>query len=251
MKIYPKKFIETVDWSYQKSLEFYESNSRESVPNPYYIGFGNPNSKILVIGQELAFDSNDLEKLKRESIENPSQWKRKITGKFKKEQEGFDPEMPYGDFISDKNKRGNTTWSVYEKLNNLIGKNFRVVEDGNFKYNFFFTDLNSIPSRYSKGLSEKTKKDRMQFLKTNGFFQHFKIVILALGRYLDRNDIIEIFKVSSKEEKSKLEGKGKKLITYFDESNKKLIIHTRQLSGSVSGELLKQIGHEIENNIKL
>lgn len=244
MTEYSKKFKETVDWAYKKSIDFYSSNSRESTPNPYFIGFGNPSSKILLIGQELAFDSENLETLKKESIENPFQWQRKINGNFIIEKENFDPELPYGNHISD--KKGNDTWKLYEKINQLMGRRFKAKETGNFKYNFFFTELNSIPSEYSKGLSKTTKVNRIKFFRDNSFFQSFKIIILAFGDYLGKDEIKEIFGKSIVGKNLNPNEKGKKLIVYSDKSNNKTIIHTRQLSGSVSGKLLKQIVQELE-----
>lgn len=244
MTEYSKKFKETIDWACKKSIEFYGSNSRESTPNPYFIGFGNPSSKILLIGQELAFDSENLETLKKESIENPFQWQRKINENFIAEEEDFDPELPYGDYIS--NTKGNDTWKIYERVNRLMGGKFKAKETGNFKFNFFFTDFNSIPSEYSKGLNKTTKIDRIKFFRDNSFFQDFKIIILAFGDYLGKDEIKEIFGKSIMGKNLNPNKKGQKLIVYSDKANEKTIIHTRQLSGSVSGKLLNQIVQEIE-----
>ena len=46
--MFNKKFENLVDFSYQKSKEFYINELNLNKPNPYFVGFGNPNSKILI-----------------------------------------------------------------------------------------------------------------------------------------------------------------------------------------------------------
>lgn len=63
---YSKKFIDLVNNSFINSNNL-ESSEKE-FGNPYYVGFGNPNSKILILGKEKGFDINNLEQFKYESL---------------------------------------------------------------------------------------------------------------------------------------------------------------------------------------
>ena len=243
MTTYKKRFQKTIELACKKSNDFYSKNSKKSAPNPNYIGFGNPNSKILIIGKELAFKEDDLEQLQNESINNPYQWQQKINDEFIKETKGkknFDPEMPYDDYIPTK---GNHTWKLYEKLNQKIEKRHKVANKEIFKRNFFFTEMNTIPSKYSNGLGKQIKNKRIELFKESDFFQSFKIVILAFGSYLKEKEIKEIFQVD--EGDYSLNKSRNKLITYEDKTNNKLIIHTRQLSVDTSNELLENIAKKI------
>ncbi len=69
MITFPPSFIDLVKSSILKTDKFYKTPQK--VCNPYYIGFGNPNAKILIIDQEKAIDVNDPDRIKAESIDNP------------------------------------------------------------------------------------------------------------------------------------------------------------------------------------
>ncbi len=45
------------------------------IANPYYVGYGNPNAEVLIIGKEKGFDIDQVpENLFKESVSNVSQW---------------------------------------------------------------------------------------------------------------------------------------------------------------------------------
>lgn len=56
---YSQEFIKTVENAHKSSEQFYSVHSNENEPNPYFIGFGNPNARILIIGKELSFDRDN------------------------------------------------------------------------------------------------------------------------------------------------------------------------------------------------
>ena len=113
---YKESFVELVRNSKEKSDIFYSVKENENLPNPYYIGFGNPNARVLVIGKEKAFNIKDkegkiikknLNQLHEESIDNPSQWNAKLKGE--EDSYKFNPEKPYDDHIQ---KEGRNTWRI-------------------------------------------------------------------------------------------------------------------------------------------
>lgn len=66
--MYNTKFKKLVDFSFQKSKSFYKNELNLNKPNPYFVGFGNPNSKILIMEKEKGFDANNLKQLHYERI---------------------------------------------------------------------------------------------------------------------------------------------------------------------------------------
>jgi len=52
--MYSKEFINLVNKAFSESEKLTPEEKAEG--NPYYIGFGNPNAKILFIGKEKGFD---------------------------------------------------------------------------------------------------------------------------------------------------------------------------------------------------
>lgn len=149
----------------------------------------------------------------------------------------------------DKLKEGHT-WNKYQKLHDLIFLNdlSHVKEkEIDFHNNFFLTEMNSSPSKFTKDADKSGIPNRKIFFKENDFFQNFPIVILACSNYIVGNEIEDIFNVRFK----KQFGVEKQLFwTHYNSSKTKLVIHTRQLSANVSDYLLIEISKEVRNFIK-
>ncbi|PZX09795.1 hypothetical protein LX69_03518 [Breznakibacter xylanolyticus] len=171
--------------------------------NPFYIGFGNPNSEILVIGKEKAFSSENFELLIKESINNYKQWKTIIQNDLFKMNQldvtskiGFSPLLPKS-YHTGKTKR-NHTWSITASIINQIypAKELQVNEIQDITKSFFqqcfLTELNYKPAKYHEGSG--LSLERMDFLKSN-FFKSFPSVIFSAKSYLKGDDKIikEIF----------------------------------------------------------
>lgn len=243
MERYSNEFKDLVNLAAEKSEEFYKNNSRETSANPYFIGFGNPNAKILVIGKELAIDPiNNPKAFKDESVENPIQWKTIVeSGQVL----DFNPLFPYDNQYK---KSGGSTWSQYQRLCDLLNAEMHVSENNHFFNNFFITEANTTPSKYSPGRAKIDFKDRLDFLKNNIFFQSFEVIIVAAGGYLHVTQIEDIFDV--KEVDRSQSKPNNKFITFKDPKTNRLVISTRQLSTSVSSELMNKIASEINSRIQ-
>lgn len=92
-----------------------------------YIGTGNPEAKILIIGKECSIHDNAEDQKKREITNNFEFWKNFVSGAKDKNQNGYSPLYPYkGQKLLIRNSRtgdnGGTslTWCKYQKLVNLI-----------------------------------------------------------------------------------------------------------------------------------
>ncbi|RED95560.1 hypothetical protein [Marinoscillum furvescens] len=151
--MYKETFRNLVEWATKNSEKFYAGNLN-ATENPYYIGFGNPNSDVLIVGQEKAIEKSNQEQILSESIDNPKQWYQIITeGIFELDyrfyQNGHfkNPLHPY----SVKPKRGNT-WNQYQQLLEVIYPTLIENEINNsFLLHSFITEVNHEVSPRSLG----------------------------------------------------------------------------------------------------
>jgi hypothetical protein len=74
--MYSDSFKNLVKIASESSKSDY-SDELHNKPNPYYVGFGNPNSKILIFGKEKGYNVNTdtADIMLYESINNPYEWK--------------------------------------------------------------------------------------------------------------------------------------------------------------------------------
>ncbi len=223
------------------------SDELYKLSNPYYIGFGNPESKILFIGKEKGFDlQNNPELLFEESINNIYHWQHIVSEDLYNQplkiQKSFDfsPLFPLAYNYKKPFNKGHT-WYIYAKvlaklLNNQREYSEYFNREDYFKSLFekcFMTEFNFVPSKYSRGLQSDITK-RIDFLKDD-YFNNFNIVIIGARTYLDNNKFIsngdklieEIFKVTFKDQLLDGRLQTKKFV-----SNNKVVLLTSQLSGA-------------------
>ncbi len=229
-------------------------NSKKSIldktSNPNYIGFGNPNSNIIIFGKEKGFDQNNYTQLFNESINNPSEWNEHINNNFILAKDDFH-KYAKNDYInvfypySHKPKGSGHTWNIYQRLINSINNKSNEIPN-EFLFDCFISEINSNPSKLSKIKNFKDEY-RLNFL-TNKFYQNFEIKILACGDYLDEKTIIETFNLQN----CRIINKSKpnqKFVIY--KNLKTLVINTRQMSFNVTTDYIKEISNtinEFKNN---
>ncbi len=237
--MYKESFKELVKIAFEKSekLEIKKTN-------PYFIGFGNPNSEILILGQEKAINQDNLRQIEVESIENPKQWNKivnenitDIDFKFYEDYFFKNPLHPY----SGKPSKGNT-WNHYQKLLKLIYPELNETINS-FMFKSFISEINHqvSPNR----LGNQTDEERKSF-NSNKFYKEFKVTILAIGDYLNKNEIEENYNVSFSEDKSE---PRKKMVLYKNINEQRILINTRQLSNDVSNDYLIKISNLIKNHL--
>lgn len=258
---YKQNFIDLINLSNEKSNIYYKETDKVNAPNPYYIGFGNPNAKILIIGKEKGFDQSNMGQLKTESIDNVKQWKFLIDNdindskyKFSNDlyindwDNFYNPLQPYHGQLQGKGQ--GQTWYYYNKLASLISKYSFEKEISQLCDNVFMTELNYQPSKVSPGKDNLTEvlKFRIKFLKENVFYQNFETTILAFGNYIDESQILEIFgnnlELVNIDENLK---SNQRLFVYKDSIKNRLIINTRQLSNQFPKVYLENIAKIIHN----
>lgn len=249
-----------------KYLKIFEDCINACKENEIYIGTGNPNSKILIVGKEPAIDVENKANLdelyvlfQKEALqdfeENAIKWESNIKNNIsidvipnwiggKDSPLTINPLFPFKSLHPKELKEGQT-WSKYQKLHDLIFLNdlsFFKEKEIDFHNNFFLTEMNNAPAKYAKFTNTNGVQNRKLFFKESDFFQNFQVVILACGNYINGEEIEDIFNVSF----DKQYGIDKQLFwTHYNSNKTKLVIHTRQLSMNVSDDLLKEIANQV------
>lgn len=245
-------------------MKVFKDDFKKAVATGEYIGTGNPNANILIIGCECAVDK-DSKQEKEEVIANVQNWQENID----KAEKGINIEItdncsstnPLYPYKGQKLKMDNgqncgtsRTWFNYQKLCNMIfdSKDEKNNNTINFHERFFLTEFSTITSQSKKAIEENNdrKKLRQESIKKradlfhqSAFFNSFPIIIVATGGapYVDNKNVKlwEIFNVDYKEEESGKEDK----IYYHIHRNKEgqtpqLIIHTWQFAANISNKFL-------------
>ena len=252
--MYTEKFKQVVQYCKQNNL---------------FVGYGNPNGKVLVIGKEAAHVAKEdltdhLEKKKEELLQsNVAQWEHILsTG----EVPNYDGERPisdenplyaYGNQFNKKDIRkegepynGGTsdTYTKYEKLYEQLFLQGEKLKKINFQKEFFITELSDYPTKESyndkevEALRQQSIEERKPLFALP-FFKDFPIVIVAAGDYPSRYQI-DLEKTFDVVYKGEIEVRKDRYFLHFSKDNKRILIHTRQLSNSVSDELIAVIASE-------
>lgn len=228
-----------------------------------YIGTGNPDAKILIIGKECAIDTNINEgqiQHEKEIISNLHNWRINEEMNMKQadvEAWSCNPLYPYrGQQLTIRRVRGgkvsgkegtSATWYYYQKLiNQIVDKVGKENKEINFHEYCFVSELSTICGKYSRNIVKearaKSVKERTLLFKKD-FFQQFQVAIIAAGHYPRDFDIKleEIFgtKLIHQIEKEKL-GKYWINVHHGINTTPKLLIHTNQFS-MISYELVNTI----------
>ena len=213
-----------------------------SFSNPYYIGFGNPNSGILFLGKEKGFDiENRPDLFFLESIDNIKQWELLTAKKDFNTQDSlyeklnFNPIFPRLKHTQKISKRH--TWGMYahiiSELKNLNHDTLinEVENYSNSLFNYcFMSEINYIPSKYSKGA--KLSPLRKEFL-SNEFYKKFPLVIIGAKNYLKAIDVCDIFDAELSETNKEVgQNKARKIRIDIFKSNNQKIILCDHLSGA-------------------
>ncbi|MBX9886555.1 MAG: hypothetical protein K2Y30_01310 [Flavobacteriaceae bacterium] len=207
--------------------------------NPYYIGYGNPNSEILFLGKEKAFSiTNNPDLFFHESINNNKQWEYLIENRDLNDLK-FSPLYPQQYFeriIPHYKIKKNHTWGVYCELVNAITTKSDIttsseILENNFFHHCFTTEVNHIPSKYSSHI--KSSALRHELLQ-DAFFKSFKYVIIGAIGSIDPTQIKSIFDIYNESEVieiSEKDSKRKRFIEVFKTDSQKIIL-CNQLSGA-------------------
>lgn len=242
-----------------------------------YIGHGNPNAKILFLGQEPAIDPNiQVDRWADEIINNSSQWKKLVADSI-----GYDsidhnkiefglPLHPWANqkfqvrsVMQDGSVRAHEgsarTWYNYQKLINRIfelytssRKKLRPDDYLDFHRLSFHTDMCDQPLLNHKVTTIATNAvtKRFHFLSSD-FFRNFPIVIAAVGHfprdtYGDAyfGDIFGVEYLGNEEK----EPNAWMNVSIRNSGDKPmLLIHTPQFGDAISDRYIDQIAQRVVN----
>ena len=242
-----------------------------------YIGHGNPNAKILFIGQEPALNPNVKDnRWADEIVNNASQWKKLVEDSI-----GYDsidhnkiefglPLHPWANqkfqvrsVMQDGNVRAHEgsarTWYNYQKLINRIfelytsaRKKLRPDDYLDFHRLSFHTDMSDQPLLNHKitTLATNAVAKRVSLLSSD-FFHSFPIVIAAVGHfprdtYGDAyfGDVFGVEYIGNEEN----EPKAWMNVSIRDSNDSPmLLIHTPQFGDAITDRYINQIAERIVN----
>ncbi|MEZ4890060.1 MAG: hypothetical protein R2779_05730 [Crocinitomicaceae bacterium] len=238
--------------------KFFETIETANTTGIEYIGTGNPDANILIVGKESSLEKNDPHIYFLEN--NLSLWKRDKEldihqiGKWDGiigEKSNFSPMFPYnGQLFKNSPTNGGTskTWYNYQKIANQV---FGTSETINFHENIFTTEANSSPSRKTENADTHSVVSRKGFISKSKFFQDFQVVIIDGVGYFEitdkNNEIEDIFGVKFIKN---IGIKSQPIWIHKGVNSSKLVINTYQLGGQVTDERLKKIGHLVSLYLK-
>ena len=206
------------------------------------VGQGNPQADILLVGMEPAIDS-----------ENPEKEIQNNVNHYKNNERFY---ATYPRF------KGNHTWNVYQKLIDYIlygcSKNDPILD---FEKYAFTTEMNNWVSKTkainlgNRDLFEEKLAQRRKLFKESAFIQDFPVVILGCNDYIinfdDVRQIDDTFSVEYIDVKNvDYNGHQYRFWSHYSKDKKKLVIHTRQLSGAIPDIFLESMAKVIKEHLE-
>ena len=265
---YSKEFKEAVDFCKVNNL---------------FLGLGNPKGKILLVGKEQYYDAiskldsdefyDELLK-KREDVNklNIFSWLENLDKNFVPEwnplieseiinqnaQTAFWNQRNKPNRFSKKNGWNlgtSITYLHYQKIYQSIFNNSIKQDNLNFQKEFFISELNDLIAKKDYNF-KRLKKLKLEFISKRrelfslSFFKSFPAIIIASGHYI-RDFSFDIEKIFDIDFIEKRETQIKKAWynVHYSKDGKRLLIHTRQLSTSVPGELIDEMGKIIKDHL--
>ncbi len=230
-----------------------------------YIGQGNPNSNILILGKESAINpKKDEDQYRREIANNYDDWKNIISSGLSLSDVplqmcdnvviGYNPLYPYkGQYCKIRAKGGtSSTWYWYQRIvDEIMGKPQKNKNEYiDYFYNSFITEVSTATGKMSRDVDKDERKlsinERAEGLLSNNFFKHFQIIIAACSSYVGNKngvDLVKLFDVpykgvyKFKDDKWTLfkypnKGTGKYWIHVHESIDgiPRIVLHTYQLS---------------------
>ena len=211
------------------------------------VGQGNPLADILLVGMEPAIDPKD--KTPEDII--------RINAEHCKNTENYGGTRPRADF------NGNHTWIVYQKLIDYIRHGSPKKEPIlDFEKYAFTTEMNNwvgkkkVINSSNRDLFEEKLAQRRKLFKEATFIQDFPVVILGCSNYIiNFNDVRQIddtfdVKFIQEFEVKTPKDASYKFWTHNSSDGKRLVIHTRQLSGAIPNIFLESMAQVIKKHLE-
>lgn len=248
-----KEFIKSIETRPDRN------NILSKLANSYYVGFGNPYSSILFVGQEKAFDLVErVNLLYEESINNALQWKEIISQDLEGKQDTFQSKSTFSPQFPNafhKVNKANHTWGFYSKIiagvrdRNIDNYKQYLFEHTNYKsslFNYcFMTELFEKPMKHHA--NNQISEERYSFLQ-HGFYRGFPIVVIGCAYMNNNKEIIEdLFNIQFR---GSIDIDNRIPVNKFQSGNR-LVLSTWQLSGSsgMSNLFLQKLSDAIRDHL--
>ena len=221
----------------------------KGVNEHFYIGTGNPNAKILFVGKEAGIDEfTDEDGIINYAL-NAKSWKKHIVDSTC-ETLNY---IPSKDIPKERALRmAGHTWRKYQILhNNIYLKEKNKDSKIDFLENVFTTEMNDSPSKRTQPAQQKKDFEKKLKERRNNFFisdyiQNFPVIVLACSNYIKNDNNVRQIDDTFNVKYCKCEDtKGQPFWVHYNDDRSKLVIHTHQLSGAISNDLLKEMGKVI------
>ena len=255
---YPSEFVSLVNMA-----------SSMTSDNLKFIGQGNPNACILLVGRDCNIDRSSTRGkgcYEMEYLHNVNQWKKNIDNQtdvldipeWSIGEDKYNPMFPYKGQHNIKAERtefgevinggASSTWCSYQKLSDKLFHYNSPAFDIDFHQHTFLTVLSSIPcltDNYSKDV-ELSVKERCNSLFNSHYFQSFPVTIVACGRFT-KDYHIDIEQVFDQKYQG-IEQEGNDWLRIY-EHNGRLLIHTRPIT-LCSDALLDKIALKVQQYLE-
>jgi hypothetical protein len=211
-----------------------------------YVGYGNPNADICFVGKE----ATGMLPLQC-GLGSTNYWMTSLPMFF---------DRIKTDNPSDPLWKEGHTWNKYQKLYDAIfPENAAKHGTMNFEQHVFVTEMSAMPAtttiegKNALGCEEQLAL-RKQIFFAHPYFKDFKVIVLACSDYIvnygDRREIDSLFDVTFDINGGAHEiGPQNAFWVHHSADGKRMVIHTRQLSGAVSDRLLEEMGTVIRQHL--
>ena len=217
----------------------------QSNPNQY-IGYGNPTAEICFVGKE----ATGMLPLQC-GLGSINYWMATLPIFFDRKKV---------DNPNDSIWKEGHTWNKYQKLYDAIFPERKaMLGTMNFEQSVFVTEMSAMPAtttaegRNADGFDEQLAHRKQTFF-AHPYFKEFKVIVLACSDYIvnfgDRREIDTLFNVTFDIDGGAHEvGPQNSFWVHHSPDGKRLVIHTRQLSGAVSDKMLDEMGKVIRGHL--
>lgn len=211
-----------------------------------YVGYGNPNADICFVGKE----ATGMLPLQC-GLGSTNYWMTSLPMFF---------DRIKTDNPSDPIWKEGHTWNKYQKLFDAIfPENAANPGTMNFEQHVFVTEMSAMPAtttiegKNAIGFEEQLALRKQRFF-AHPYFKDFKVIVLACSDYIvnygDRREIDSLFDVTFDINGGAHEiGPQNAFWVHHSADGKRMVIHTRQLSGAVSDKLLEEMGAVIKQHL--
>ena len=211
-----------------------------------YIGYGNPNADICFVGKE----ATGMLPLQC-GLGSTNYWMTSLPMFF---------DRIKTDNPNDSIWKEGHTWNKYQKLYDAIfPENAAKSGTMNFEQHVFITEMSAMPAtttnegKNASGFEEQLAQRKQKFF-AHPYFKDFKVIVLACSDYIvnygDQREIDSLFDVTFDINGGAHEvGPQNAFWVHHSADGKRMVIHTRQLSGAVSDKLLEGMGNVIRQHI--